>query len=808
MADDGADPVDSMFRSLPSLEVSAAGSPPAHTTDQAAPATLGAKQFIGTILLGRYRIVESLGEGGMGAVYLAEHVVIGRKFAVKVLKLESSRSPEKAKERFLREAKVIAAIEHDHVVQISDFGTVEGRPFFVLEYLEGQDLALLMLSEGRQPWPRVKELAAQICRALRAAHAAGVIHRDLKPENCFLVARANGGDFVKLLDFGIAMILKGDALDPAVNDELRLTRTGEVLGTAAYMSPEQARGQPLDSRTDLYSLGVMLYELLAGVRPFEGTALGMMTKHAYEEPRPPSEAAPDAGITPALDALILKLLAKDPDERYPSASALLEAIELISVRVLDRPNLAGVVLHGCYKLIERVGEGGMGTVYLARHTTIERRCAVKILHAEYVRLYKGRFLQEAKAASSINHPNVVRITDYGEMYTGQPFLVMDFLSGERLSDTIAREGRLPWRRVKCLIAQVCNALQAAHDVGVVHRDVKPDNCQRFDTEEEHDIIKVLDFGIAKVITGGPKLTATGEIFGTAAYMSPEQAVGDTSIDHRTDIYSTGVMMFEMLAGVRPFQGSDNNGLVYQHVHTAPPRLETFVSENELPPEAAEIVHKALRKNPGDRHASMREMHDAIMQVPDVPGVDSSHVTQKYSAPAAGAPSHEERPSSGSTVVAGVAATPSPDPAIQSMVNEEPSRWVIPVFGGFVIIAVSILIVGMVIHEDPAPGEPATKADVLVPSASPTEQKSAKDVELTKTLAEVGTTETGETGTTETGETETGETETTTETTETTETTTETGEAGAVEGVAMEAKRVPSKSKKKKQTYSRLPTRGQ
>jgi serine/threonine protein kinase len=544
------DDLDSVFKPLPSLEQPTIASAstqdderdtpstfeptiprvPSATATSTVPPVRAALKFprnlIGTTLLDRYRVVELLGEGAMGVVLMGEHITIGRKVAIKVLKLHAARSPERARERFLREARMISMINHDSVVQISDFGeTVDGLPFFIMEYLEGEDLALLLRREGRQPWSRVKIIGTQICRALRAAHSVGVIHRDMKLENCFMVSRPDVDDFVKVLDFGIAKIMEGDGEQkPEGASLVNLTRTGEVVGTAAYMAPEQARGQHLDARTDLYSVGIMLYELLVGRRPFEADSIvGLMHKQAYETPRRPSEVAPQASIPASVEAIILKALEKDPDDRYQNAGEMIEAIELVSARTPTHPNLAGEVLQGRYKLVERIGEGGMGTVYLARHTTIGRRLAVKLLHTEYIRLYKGRFLQEAKAASQITHDNVVQITDYGETHAGQPFLVMEHLEGECLSDTIKRESPLPWSRVKHISIQICRGLQAAHDAGIVHRDIKPDNCFRISKDDNDDHIKILDFGIARMTSTGPKITVTGDIIGTAAYMSPERS---------------------------------------------------------------------------------------------------------------------------------------------------------------------------------------------------------------------------------------------------------------------------------------------
>ncbi|MCA9719203.1 MAG: serine/threonine protein kinase, partial [Myxococcales bacterium] len=207
--------------------------------------------------------------------------------------------------------------------------------------------------------------------------------------------------------------------------------------------------------------------------------------------------------------------------------------------------LVGQVLCDRYEILDKLGEGGMGTVYLAEHITIHKRCAIKVLSSEYANKQDliDRFLQEARAASMISHENVVEITDFGTAPNGSVFFVMEWLDGEDLSSTVEREGALPWTRVKPIALQICRALGAAHDKGIIHRDMKPENCFRVKRSTSNDFIKVLDFGIAKVTTDdgeGKGLTKTGMIFGTPEYMSPEQAQG-IRVDHRADIYAVGVI---------------------------------------------------------------------------------------------------------------------------------------------------------------------------------------------------------------------------------------------------------------------------
>jgi tRNA A-37 threonylcarbamoyl transferase component Bud32 len=278
--------------------------------------------YIDTTIADRYRVIRKLGEGGMGVVYLAEHVFIEKKVALKILSEDFARKAELVA-RFMQEAKAASKIGHEHIVDITDFGeTVSGSVFFAMEFLDGMDLAGHIRSGGAMPVDRARHILNQICRALGAAHSKGIIHRDLKPENIYLITREGRGDFVKVLDFGIA---KMSALDESGS---RLTRTGMIFGTPEYMSPEQARGDKPDHRVDIYATGCILYEMLTGDVPFHAeTFMGVLTKHMFEAPVPPSQRNPTAHIPPDVEAVVMKALAKDREQRFQSMQELALALE-------------------------------------------------------------------------------------------------------------------------------------------------------------------------------------------------------------------------------------------------------------------------------------------------------------------------------------------------------------------------------------------------------------------------------------------------------------------------------------------------
>jgi tRNA A-37 threonylcarbamoyl transferase component Bud32 len=273
--------------------------------------------------VGNYRITKLLGEGGMGAVYLAEHPQIARKAAVKVLHAELARDEEFV-QRFFNEARAATTIRHPGIVEIFDFGLLpSGATYILMEFLEGRSLSARLRDGGAVPIAEAVELARQAASALGAAHAHGIVHRDLKPDNLFLVPddRIPDREQVKVLDFGIAKV----AVQQGGSGSVR-TRTGAVMGTPLYMSPEQCRGtQEVDLRTDIYALGAILYEMLCGRRPFVSEGQGeLLHMHIAVPPPPPRTHNP--GIPRELEAIVLKTLEKDPARRQQSMAELEQAL--------------------------------------------------------------------------------------------------------------------------------------------------------------------------------------------------------------------------------------------------------------------------------------------------------------------------------------------------------------------------------------------------------------------------------------------------------------------------------------------------
>jgi eukaryotic-like serine/threonine-protein kinase len=286
-----------------------------------APETQAGALPVGTVLAGRYRIERLLGSGGMGSVYRAEHVLMRKACAVKVLHREMTQVKEVVA-RFEREAVAAARIEHPNVATATDFGQLEDGSFYlVLEFIEGKSLGRLLGELGALPEERALLITRQIADALAAAHRAGIVHRDLKPDNVMLIRKDGGSDLVKVLDFGIAKV----KLEDAPTEQQALTRLNTVMGTPEYMAPEQARGETVDHRADLYTVGVILYEMLAGTSPFRHEDfVVVLTKKLTEDPPPlPAE------ISEGTRQLVSRLLKRAPAERPGEASEVVAAVDAI-----------------------------------------------------------------------------------------------------------------------------------------------------------------------------------------------------------------------------------------------------------------------------------------------------------------------------------------------------------------------------------------------------------------------------------------------------------------------------------------------
>jgi serine/threonine protein kinase/tetratricopeptide (TPR) repeat protein/TolB-like protein len=575
----------------------------------------------GVVLGDRYEILKRLGEGGMGAVYKARDQELDRLVAVKVIRPDLAGHPDILK-RFKQELILARQVTHKNVVRIFDLGSADGRKFITMDYIEGRDLKSILVERGKLPPAEVIPILQQICRGLEAAHAEGVVHRDLKPQNIML----DDAGRVWLMDFGLArsMELSG------------LTRTGVLMGTPDYMSPEQARAEKVDARSDLFSLGIIAFEMLTGRLPFEAeTLMAKLLQRVQQKAVPVTQI--DPRIPAALGAVVSKCLEPSVAQRYQSVREVLDDLSRLTETAAAQatgaqaagaqanfagqatqatsagaaPEASSISLAGLgpgsqfgprYRIESEIGEGGMGKVYKAYDSDLDRTVALKLVRPELAGDASSlqRFKQELLLASRISHRNILRIHDLGDV-GGVKFISMAFVQGMDLHELIAKTGKLRTERVENIAKQLAGALQAAHAEGVVHRDLKPRNV--LITVDDH--VCVSDFGLAKLLDADTTtMTRAGEVLGTPRYMSPEQAESKTA-DHRSDIYSLGVILYEMATGEVPFAGESSLQVMFQHVQQAPkdPRL----INPEIPEYLAAIILKCLEKDPARRYQSAGEL---------------------------------------------------------------------------------------------------------------------------------------------------------------------------------------------------------
>ncbi|MEA2559452.1 MAG: eukaryotic-like serine/threonine-protein kinase [Acidobacteriota bacterium] len=517
-----------------------------------------------------FRLLEWLGRGERGFdVYKAQDLDIGRPVALKLL--VSDRPLREEEQRLLRrDAEAVSALRHPNLCPVHEVGeTRDGILFISMACSEGESLAD-RIARGPLDLQTAVDLAAQVAEGLACVHEAGIVHRTLKPADVLVSPEGR----VWITDFGLGRFDERTLISGA---------TGEAM-PSRYLSPEQIRGAEADARSDVWGLGAILYEMVTGRPAFpEGPVSGVVL------PCPMSQLR--EGVPPGLQAVVTRALAFRPSDRYSSAremrSDLLDGLRSEGLRTIE-------ILRdfGPYRIGEMLGGGGMGVVYRAEDRRLGRSVAIKLLPPELTRdpAAKARFLQEARAASALDHPNLCTVYEVGEAGMGQLFIAMPCYDGETLRQKIDAGGPLPVAEALDIALQVLKGLAKAHRHGIVHRDIKPANLMI----TADGVVKILDFGIAKLARIGADLTRTGARIGTPAYMSPEQSRGE-EVDVRTDLWSLGVVLYEMLAGVRP--ACENNAA--KPAEPGPVRR----LRPEAPAEVEGILRRLLSRDRQGRYAS-------------------------------------------------------------------------------------------------------------------------------------------------------------------------------------------------------------
>ncbi|MBS2029501.1 MAG: serine/threonine protein kinase [Deltaproteobacteria bacterium] len=508
---------------------------------------------------------------------------------------------ERAIQTLLAWASALRRVQHPALLQLEGVGLAsDNRPVLAYAFVPGADLATLARGQRGLPPAQVVATLRPICEALDVLHDQGLIHGALRAASVWIAS--DGPGTPRLGHLGLEALLP--------KPDVRQTQNGPPPGVGCA-APEVIDGCPADARSDVYLLGTVLYEALTGEVLFgEGTNQQQLLAHLTAEPPPLPERARH------LEAVVRRCLAKAPGARFATMAEVSEALQQahdgrgMEANAAKSATKVGDVL-GTYELVDELGQGSMGHVFLAKHTKLGRQVAIKVLrpeHAQNDELVR-RFFQEAQAVNQINHEHIVQILDFAQEPAasgGRVYCVMELLTGASLTQVL-KAGPIPLSRLLPLVAQVARALDAAHQRGVVHRDIKPDNIFVMQKPDGRSLAKVLDFGVAKSTGTQVTITQSGTVVGTPTYMSPEQAAS-LEVDHRSDIYALGTVLYEALAGAPPFTSQAFGQLVVQIITHKPPPLESVTPGGEPIPEGlSTLVARCLEKEAEARPQTMGEV---------------------------------------------------------------------------------------------------------------------------------------------------------------------------------------------------------
>lgn len=568
-----------------------------------------------------YEILELIGQGRLGAVYRARHVLLEEERAVKIVEAGIAGNSDLA-DRFIREARVLARMRHPNLVALYEFGKLEEGSFFmIMELLRGDSVRKRIDTLGKIAVLDAIRITREAASGLHLAHSMGVLHRDVSPDNLFLVNAGGSEEVTKVIDFAIAK--------PTAQEARTMQSTPVVMGRPEFWSPEQfgvsGHEVALDQRTDIYSLGVTLYNMVSGKLPF----VSMFPKGTPE----PFSAG---DVPPKLERVIRKALSIEREERQESMMELIAELDEVTfqevrptVHMAQQPQVParfqpGYVFAGRYEIQKKIGKGGMGTVFKALDKILDIPVALKTMNPEISSDEKtlARLKREVILARKVAHPNVCRLYDIGES-DGIHYVSMEFVDGLTLSDMLLVQGKLPPAEGLRILRQVLLALQEAHRAGVIHRDLKPQNIM----VDVNQRAFIMDFGIS-YSADVDRLTTTGMMIGTPRYMAPEQ-FGESPLDLRADIYSMGIIFYEAFTGRLPFDAKTPATVMYAHIHSVPTPPAQL--EPGIPPKLERLILKALEKDPKKRFQDAAEMIAAIDDVTAVqprPAAPATIVPQK------------------------------------------------------------------------------------------------------------------------------------------------------------------------------------
>lgn len=659
---------------------------------------------------GRMTLLRPIARGGMGEVFLATFGGIEgaeRPCVVKIIRREHAKDPSFLA-RFLDEARIQAQFDHPGVVQVLEAATdPSGAPFVVVEYVEGRNLAEVR-NRGSQlnaciGWTEAVAIGVALCEGLAHVHertdANGspldIVHRDLSPQNVMV---GYGGD-VKVIDFGTA---RGE-------NRRCHTVSGIVLAKPGYVAPEVANNQPGGIPADIYALGIILWELVAGRRFLTGdasahvaavaagkralppiaelvkapedldTIFARFTAPKIEDryasardavtdlvrilKKAPSLANGERGVRPRIQQLMGRLYPAEPARSRADLARLIAVSrnvepprEALAPLPSPEPAVADEALFPGtrYRILKELGRGAMGVVYEAHHIDLGRMVALKVLPKERCDSpeLESRFRSEARAIAKVRHPNLVGLHDFGVSSDGRPYYAMELLEGETLERYLERERGMDWREAARVGAETLLALDAAHGAGLVHRDIKPGNL--FLTRDGK--VKLLDFGIVQTASESEALPDPEDLrlLGTAEYMAPEQASGQP-VDERADLYALGAVLYELVTGRLPHVAPSTVALIDRKLRVEPESPRERAPGRGIPVALDRVIMRALARFPLQRFKNAVEMRQALEVALAAP--ERARKTRRRTAMAALL--------AGAMCLGAIAAKSSHDPAVRA-----------------------------------------------------------------------------------------------------------------------------------------------
>ena len=567
----------------------------------------------GSVICDRYRIRGVLGRGGMGVVFKAEDTALRRMVALKLVTVESAFTTDdtepRTEERFLREASLNAQIAHPNVVTIYDYGRgehgVDAFCYIAMELLDGETVGHRLRRLGTCLSMRETLLVAtHVGRGLRAAHQRGLVHRDLKPDNVMLTPGEDGEEVARILDFGLAK-------DTSSEHDACLTDAGTILGTPEYMAPEQVEAREVDARTDLYSLGIMLFECITGAPPFRGPNAFRVAVSHVREPLPAMTPPPGAPKpSPALEDLVRKLLAKRPDARIQTADEVLRRLrelpEAKAVHAREAEEALSLATESRYQTGRKLAESPRSVVHEATHLELGRQVAIKVYRATHPNEI-ARLRRELPGLALLRHASNVRVLDVGmtsKRKDARPFLVMERVRGPTLAALLSKHGKLAWRRAVDIVLAILEGLGEAHTVGLLHRNLSPEHVIVQGEGTRREAIKLIGYRIPDAERTGSE--PAPPLVREPRYLAPELLRGSPPSE-RSDLYAAAVILHELVLGRAPGSGVDTLR-----------RSERPPETSSIPPALAEVLRRSVSMDPSERFDSASELVDALSEVRSSP----------------------------------------------------------------------------------------------------------------------------------------------------------------------------------------------